>query len=607
MNMEVGTEYIRLSELNGRRCDAVMFDYNVVINETEAGNYIFSRQPDVNGWSDFRFDLTAQNVVDVNNTYGYDVFYDHDVNDVYGDFVLVDNGVVSWGWSEPVYYYGFEGSQSAAENIWVRVVEEGGEEEPDTPDNPDTPVDPDEPEYDGPTIADNLQRIITAKADIKVAIENKGVYVGDVTIDEYASKIDEISSSDSKIKLYNGISFQGSTFETMDWDRYDWSDVYDGRKLFYNCSNLREVPFYLLSNIIDATSMCSYCTNLNVIEGVDMTNLKSHDSMFHNTPITDVFNCIFKTIDNQSVISSRNAIYEGCDFSQVKNFNAFKGSFAKIDGLHPELTKITDCISNLILDCARPENLTTLNVSSFAYRAGMGWDDFANSSPSNYEMGINFTIHGANDDTFVLYRNTPSMSNREFEDAFENWGDGHFYLDYGHSYMGRLTIFHNGEEFVFPRYAYLKNKSYRTSPSSDSIYLGDYEFWAPQHVEGTLAGENILNAIYYFNDSWVYDAEKNAVKSGYHKDGFNEDIFINTGGYGQMTINYGQSTEKGYDYLIILTPDETELANAKYMEGNALEITVECAGYPYLIFRYRKDSGGSNGEDCVWINEIRYN
>lgn len=42
------------------------------------------------------------------------------------------------------------------------------------------------------SIATEIQRLQTAKADIKTAIENKGVTVGDGTIDTYAEKIDEI-------------------------------------------------------------------------------------------------------------------------------------------------------------------------------------------------------------------------------------------------------------------------------------------------------------------------------------------------------------------------------------------------------------------------------
>lgn len=45
-------------------------------------------------------------------------------------------------------------------------------------------------------IAENIQRITDAKNAIKSAIENKGVEVGDVTIDEYASKINSIQQGE---------------------------------------------------------------------------------------------------------------------------------------------------------------------------------------------------------------------------------------------------------------------------------------------------------------------------------------------------------------------------------------------------------------------------
>lgn len=49
-------------------------------------------------------------------------------------------------------------------------------------------------------IADELQRLIDAKADIKASIENKGVTVGDSTLDTYASKIDEITTGGGSVE-----------------------------------------------------------------------------------------------------------------------------------------------------------------------------------------------------------------------------------------------------------------------------------------------------------------------------------------------------------------------------------------------------------------------
>lgn len=50
------------------------------------------------------------------------------------------------------------------------------------------------------SIANEIQRLQTAKADIKVAIEEKGVTVGDGTIDTYATKIGEISGDSGDYK-----------------------------------------------------------------------------------------------------------------------------------------------------------------------------------------------------------------------------------------------------------------------------------------------------------------------------------------------------------------------------------------------------------------------
>ncbi len=47
------------------------------------------------------------------------------------------------------------------------------------------------------SIANEIQRLQSAKADIKAAIENKGITVGDGTIDTYAEKISEISGGGS--------------------------------------------------------------------------------------------------------------------------------------------------------------------------------------------------------------------------------------------------------------------------------------------------------------------------------------------------------------------------------------------------------------------------
>lgn len=65
------------------------------------------------------------------------------------------------------------------------------------------------------SIATEIQRLQTAKADIKSAIEEKGVEVGEGTIDTYAEKIGEISSGGGIDYLKYAKAYQFATMEGL--------------------------------------------------------------------------------------------------------------------------------------------------------------------------------------------------------------------------------------------------------------------------------------------------------------------------------------------------------------------------------------------------------
>ena len=64
------------------------------------------------------------------------------------------------------------------------------------------------------SIATEIQRLQTAKANIKTAIENQGVTVGDGTLDTYAALISQISGGggSSETPTINGMAFDCGTF-----------------------------------------------------------------------------------------------------------------------------------------------------------------------------------------------------------------------------------------------------------------------------------------------------------------------------------------------------------------------------------------------------------
>jgi surface protein len=123
------------------------------------------------------------------------------------------------------------------------------------------------------SIATEIERLQNAKASIKTAIENKGVEVGDGTIDTYASKIDQISGSPSEelpiitdtsylfnsnarvnimndlLKLCKNVKnmsymYQYSSgIQTIDLSNFDMSSVEDVSYMCHYTSKLKTISF----------------------------------------------------------------------------------------------------------------------------------------------------------------------------------------------------------------------------------------------------------------------------------------------------------------------------------------------------------------------------
>ena len=73
------------------------------------------------------------------------------------------------------------------------------------------------------SIASEITRLQNAKSDIKASIENKGVTVGDGTIDTYASKINEISTSSAV--LGTKTITENGTYKAIDDNLDGYSEV----------------------------------------------------------------------------------------------------------------------------------------------------------------------------------------------------------------------------------------------------------------------------------------------------------------------------------------------------------------------------------------------
>lgn len=133
------------------------------------------------------------------------------------------------------------------------------------------------------TIAENLQTIIDIKADIKTAIENKGVTVGDASFSEYAGKIDSIEAGGSASIDVGalGIKFGNSTFTEIP-DIFDFNNVTDVMYMFYRCEYLTSVPLFDTSNVSSMYGMFRGCSSLTSIPLFDTSNVTDMQEMFDN-------------------------------------------------------------------------------------------------------------------------------------------------------------------------------------------------------------------------------------------------------------------------------------------------------------------------------------
>ena len=231
------------------------------------------------------------------------------------------------------------------------------------------------------TIAENLNTLYDVKENIKTAIENKGVAVGEVPFNEYAQKIDEISVGGGdcegvlEIQPYSNVGsqftyklFYGSfnntvincqaltTLERMFyWSQFgentipniintnrvtstygmfenavihtapmfDTSSVNTMERMFWE-SQIESIPQYDTSNVTNMRTMFVYCRNLTAIPEINTKNVENVDNMFYGcNNLTTI-----PLLDFTSV-SKFSYTFEEC--SSLTNLGGFKGLHRTLD------------------------------------------------------------------------------------------------------------------------------------------------------------------------------------------------------------------------------------------------------------------------------------
>lgn len=136
------------------------------------------------------------------------------------------------------------------------------------------------------TIAENITRIQQAKTNIKAAIEEKGVEVGQGTIDTYAEKIAQIPSGGSGVDWSElGYSQEPTTIS----DGYTYAktikDNWDPNLSSYSSqfsydNNLIYLPNLKINAAKNTSKFCQWCTSLEFCDELDFATSDTYAYMF---------------------------------------------------------------------------------------------------------------------------------------------------------------------------------------------------------------------------------------------------------------------------------------------------------------------------------------
>ncbi len=252
------------------------------------------------------------------------------------------------------------------------------------------------------SIASEITRLQNAKSDIKASIENKGVTVGDGTIDTYASKINEISTSSAV--LGTKTITENGTYKAIDDELDGYSEVevacskyapriisfsgYKGAELNYEIANLDT------SNVTDMNSMFYDCNKLTTLDlsNFNTSSVSSMNNMFNSCVILVNLNLSNFITNNLTSSQYMFAYCSALKSLNLSNFNTSKvinmsnmfygcTKLEYLDLSNFDTSKVVN-FSNIFYNCIKLTTIPKLNASS-----SININNFAYSCKSLTDFG----------------------------------------------------------------------------------------------------------------------------------------------------------------------------------------------------------------------------
>lgn len=212
--------------------------------------------------------------------------------------------------------------------------------------------------------SDGFDAISDVKVIVDIPIQSKSVTyseVGDYEVVpdtgyEALSKVDVKVSLEGKTEIPNGFLFTGGDMSLVEWDKYDWSMVYDTTEFFKGCSSSDPNWFERFKSGFNGKLLSGYnmFMNFNSKQSIDFTGIDTSQmvtgwQMFYSSKFTNII---------------------GLDFSNMLNAYYMFGSCNFLESIDIINTHNILDMSRMFYNCTSLQSLPQLDTSKVTNMAG---------------------------------------------------------------------------------------------------------------------------------------------------------------------------------------------------------------------------------------------
>ena len=191
---------------------------------------------------------------------------------------------------------------------------------------------------------------------------------------EALSKVDVKVSLEGKTQIPNGFRFTGGDMSLVEWDKYDWSMVYDAAEFFKGCSSSDPNWFDRFKNGFNGKLLSGYYMfkNFNSNQQIDFTGINTSEMidgryMFSGSKFTNIKGLNALNMTDTTCMFQECKSLESIDIINTHNVTTMSSMFSYCTSLQSisqlDTSKVTS-MGEMFRECKSLESIPYLNTSN---------------------------------------------------------------------------------------------------------------------------------------------------------------------------------------------------------------------------------------------------